>query len=82
MNTYLLLQWQTDLPHTRPQALLQCMMYGHELSMPVDVMLSFPPGEQHTAGQYAQKLQKQLQVTYEMARVVLKRTAEKQTQTK
>ena len=47
--------------------------------MPVDVMLSLPPGEQYTAGQYAQKLQKQLQFAYEMARVVLKRTAEKQT---
>ena len=55
------------------------MMYGLELSMPVDVMLSLPPGEQYTAGQYAQKLQKQLQFAYKMARVVLKRTAEKQT---
>ena len=55
------------------------MMYGQELSMPVDVMLSLPPGEQYTAGQYAQKLQKQLQFAYEMAWVALKRTAEKQT---
>ena len=55
------------------------MMYGHELSMPVDVMPSLPPGEQYTPGQYAQKLQKQLQLAYKMARVALKRTAEKQT---
>ena len=34
----------------------------------------FHPGEQ-----YAQKLQKQLQFAYEIARVALKRTAEKQT---
>ena len=53
------------------------MMYGCELSMPVDVMLSLPPGETYTIGQYAQELQKQLQFAYEMARVALKRTAEK-----
>ena len=47
--------------------------------MPVDVMMSLPPGEKYTTGQYAQKLQKQLQFAYEMARVALKRTAEKQT---
>ena len=38
------------------------MMYGRELSMPVNVMLSLPPGEQYTPGQYVQKLQKQLQL--------------------
>ena len=32
------------------------MMHGRELSMPVDVMLSLPRGEQHTPRQYAQKL--------------------------
>ena len=48
--------------------------------MPVDVMLSLPTGEQYTPGQCAQKLQKQLQFTYEMARISLKRSAEKQTQ--
>ena len=55
------------------------MMDGRELSMPVDVMLYLPPGEQYMPGQFAQKLQKQLQFAYEMARVALKRTAEKQT---
>ena len=55
------------------------MMYGRKLSMPVAVMLSLSPGERYTAGQYAQKLQKQLQFAYEMARLALKRTAEKQT---
>ena len=50
------------------------MMYGHEPSMPVDVMLSLPPGRQYMAEQYAQKLQKQLQFAYEMAQVALKRT--------
>ena len=55
------------------------MMYRLELSMPVDVMLSLPLGEQYTPGQYAQKLQKQLQFAYEMARVALKRSAKKQT---
>ena len=54
------------------------MMYKRELSMPVNVMLSLPPGDLYTPGQYAQKLQKQLQFAYEMARVALKRTAEKQ----
>ena len=55
------------------------MMYVRELSMPVGVILSLPPGEQYTEGQYAQKLQKQLVFAYEMAWVALKRTAEKQT---
>ena len=56
------------------------MMYGPQLSMPVDVMLSLPPGEQYTAGQYTQKLQEKIQFAYEMAQVVFKRTAVKQTQ--
>ena len=54
-------------------------MYGCDLSMPVNVILSLPPGEQYMARQYAQKLQKQLQFACEMAQVALKRTAEKQT---
>ena len=54
------------------------MMYGRELSIPVDVMLSLHPAEQYISGQYAQKLQKQLQFAYEMAWVALKRTPEKQ----
>ena len=56
------------------------IMYGGKLSMPVDVMLSLPHGEKYTIGQYGQKLQEQLQFAYEMARVVLNKTAEKQTQ--
>ena len=55
------------------------MMYGQELSMPVDVMLSLSPREQYTSAQYAQKLQKQIQFAYEMAGVLLKKRAEKQT---
>ena len=46
--------------------------------MQVDVMLSLPPREKNTSGQYAQKLQRQLQFAYEMARIALKKTAEKQ----
>ena len=46
--------------------------------MPVDVMLSLPPGQKYASGQYAQKLQNQLQFMYEMACIALKKTAEKQ----
>ena len=79
MNTYLLLQWHTEQPQSTGFS-PNFMMYGRELSMPVDVMLSLPPGEQYTAGQYGQKLQKHLQFAYEIAWVVLKRTADKHTQ--
>ena len=54
------------------------LMYGRELYMPVDVMLSMPPGEQRTPEQYAGKLQKQLQYAYELTRGSLKRSAERQ----
>ena len=55
------------------------MMYGHELSMPVNVMLSLCPGEQYLASQHTQKLRKQHQFGYEMAQVARNRTGEKQT---
>ena len=48
-------------PHESTGFTPNFMMHGQELSMPVDVMLSLPPGEKFTSGQYAQKLQKQLQ---------------------
>ena len=54
------------------------MVYGREILMPVDVMLPLPPGEKGTAVQYVSKLQKQLQFAYEMARVNLKRNADRQ----
>ena len=64
-------------PHVSTGFSPNFMIYGRELSMPVDVIPSLPPGEQHTPRQYVQKLQKQLQFAYEMARVSLKRCAEK-----
>lgn len=54
------------------------LMYGRELFMPVDVMLSLPPGEKGTPEQYACKLRKQLEYAYDLARVSLKRMAERQ----
>ena len=52
-------------PHESTGFTPNFMMYGREWSMPVDVMLSLPPGVQYTTLQYVHKLQKQLQFAYE-----------------
>jgi hypothetical protein len=54
------------------------LMFGRELYMPVDVMLSLPREDCATPAQYAQKLQKQLEYSYELARQTLRKNAERQ----
>merc|ERR1711893_170362 len=54
------------------------MMFGRELYMPVDVMMGLPPDGRFSPVEYAQKLQKQLEYAYELARICLKQSAERQ----
>ena len=69
---------QRATPHKATVFSSNFLMYGLEPHLPVDVILPLPLGQKMTSEQYAHKLQKQLQFAYEMARVSVKRSAERQ----
>ena len=54
------------------------MMFGREISMPVDVMLSSPEHEPVNHVEYVRKLKRKLQYCYELAGRQLKKGAERQ----
>ena len=55
------------------------MMFGREISMPIDVMLSSTNDEPVNHVEYVQRLKRKLQYCYELAGRQLKKGAEKQT---
>ena len=54
------------------------LMFGRELSLPVDVMIGPCPEPQLSTLEYVQKMQKRLEYAYKMAREQLKKSAERQ----
>ena len=54
------------------------LMYGRELSMPVDVMIGPPQDQPMTELEYVKKMQKKLTYAYGLARMNLKKAAERQ----
>ena len=54
------------------------LMYGRELSMPVDVMIGPPQDTPVTELEYVKKMQKKLTYAYGLARLNLKKSAERQ----
>jgi hypothetical protein len=54
------------------------MMFGREISMPVDIMMGACPGQEMSHVLYVQKLQSRLEYAYSMARKELKVCAERQ----
>ena len=54
------------------------MMYGRDVSMPVDVMIGLPKDHEESPLEYVQKLREQLESAYRIARDGLKKSAERQ----
>jgi hypothetical protein len=66
-------------PHATTELSPNFMMFGRELSMPIDVMYPLPPDtEPVSAAEFAQKMQKKLQYAYELTRRHIKKSAERQ----
>ena len=54
------------------------LMFGRELSMPVDVMIGLPEDQPMSELDYVKRMQKKLTYAYGMARMNLKKSAERQ----
>ena len=65
-------------PHETTGLTPNYMMFGREVSMPVDVMFPLPADDQYTPNLYAKKLQDKLSYAYQLARSTLKKNAERQ----
>ena len=54
------------------------LMFGREVSMPIDVMIGPPEDQAMTELDYVKKMQKKLTYAYELARMNLRKSAERQ----
>ena len=54
------------------------LMYGREISMPVDVMIGLPEDQPASEIDYVKRMQKKLTFAYDLARMHLKQATERQ----
>ena len=81
-------EWDENLPflsmayRATPQASTgltpNFLMFGRELAMPIDLMIGQPPDVAQTQLDYVKELQSRLMQAYRLARLNLKRSAERQ----
>ena len=81
-------EWDENLPflsmayRATPQASTgltpNFLMFGRELSMPVDLMIGQPPDAAQTQLDYVKEMQSRLSQAYRLARLNLRRSAERQ----
>ena len=54
------------------------LMFGRELSMPIDILMPKTEGETQTQGEFARKMRDRLNYAYSLARTTLRRSVERQ----